>query len=163
VDAWRWLAFTDDEAHFEVECSGGTYVRTLVHDLGQRLGSGAALASLRRLRSEPFSVEQACGWRDLEPGAAGELLERRGIPLDRALEVLPALVLGPAQAEALGRGQGPRVEPGPAPVGGGPRSVVFRDPGGHALALGELAREGDGVHARPTVVFPWTVREGRVL
>lgn len=162
VDEWRWLAFTGDEARFEVECSGGTYVRTLVHDLGERLGSGAALSSLRRLRSEPFSVEQACAWRDLEPSAAGELLERRGIPLDRALEVLPALVLGPAQAEALGRGQAPRVEPGPAPVGGGPRSVAFRDASGHALALGELVREGDGVHARPAVVFPWAVREGRV-
>jgi tRNA pseudouridine55 synthase len=163
VGAWRWLAFTGDEARFEVECSGGTYVRTLVHDLGQSLGSGAALASLRRLRSEPFSVEEACEWRDLDTGAAGNLLERRGIPLDRALDVLPALVLGPAPAEALGRGQAPRVEPGSAPVGAGPRSVVFRDAGGHALALGELATEGDGVRARPTVVFPWAVREGKVL
>jgi tRNA pseudouridine55 synthase len=162
VSAWRWLAFTADEARFEVDCSGGTYVRTLVHDLGQNLGSGAALAALRRLRSEPFSIEQACELRELETQTPGELLERRGVPLDRALEVLPSLGLGPAQAEAVGRGQAPRVEPGPAPVGSGPRSVVFRDAGGHALALGGLAREGDGVHARPTVVFPWAVREGRV-
>lgn len=162
VRTWRWLSFSGDEARFEVECSGGTYVRTLVHDLGQRLGSGAVLAALRRVRSEPFSLEQACAWPELEPRTAGELLARRGIPLDRALEVLPALVLAPAQAEALGRGQSPRVEPGPAPLGGGPRSVVFRDADGHALALGELAREGDGVHARPVVVFPWAVREGRV-
>jgi tRNA pseudouridine55 synthase len=163
VSAWRWLAFTGGEARFEVDCSGGTYVRTLVHDLGQSLGSGAALAALRRLRSEPFSIAQACELRDLELLPPGEVLERRGVPLDRALEVLPALVLAPAQAEAVGRGQSPRVEAGPAPMAGGPRSIVLRDADGHALALGELVREGDGVHARPTVVFPWAVREGKAV
>ena len=65
------------------------------------------------------------------------------------------------QAEGVGRGQGPHVEPGPAPVGGGPRSVVFRAADGRALALGALVREGDGIRARPSVVFPWAVREGR--
>jgi hypothetical protein len=38
---------------------------------------------------------------------------------------------------------------------------VFRDATGHALALGELAREADGVHARPAVVFPWAVVTGK--
>ena len=160
VAAWRWLAFTRDEASFEVDCSGGTYVRTLVHDLGERLGSGAALAQLQRLRSEPFSLAGACSWSELDSEPPGELLERRGVPLDRALEALPAVVLAPLQAAGLGLGQSPRVEAGPAPVGKGPRSVVFRDAGGHALALGELVREGDGVHARPAVVFPWAVRGG---
>jgi tRNA pseudouridine55 synthase len=160
VAAWRWLEFARDEARFEVVCSGGTYVRTLVHDLGERLGCGAALAELRRLRSEPFSVERACAWRDLDECPAGELLARWGVPLDRALETLPAVVLGRVQAEGVGLGQSPRVEPGPAPVGQGPRSVVFRDADGRALALGELVQEGDGVRARPAVVFPWAVRQG---
>lgn len=162
VAAWRWLAFSRDEASFEVDCSGGTYVRTLVHDLGERLGSGAALAQLQRLRSEPFSLARACSWADLDSQPPGELLERLGVPLDRALEALPAVVLAPLQAAGMGLGQSPRVEPGPAPVGKGPRSVVFRDADGHALALGELVLEGDGVHARPVVVFPWAVRAGRV-
>ena len=162
VVAWRWLAFTRDEASFEVDCSGGTYVRTLVHDLGTRVGSGAALAELRRLRSEPFSLAHACSWADLDSHPGGELLERFGVPLDRALETLPAVVLAPVQAAGVGQGQSPRVVPGPAPVGKGQRSVVFRDAGGRALALGELVQEGDGVHARPAVVFPWAVRAGKV-
>lgn len=160
VDAWRWLSFDGTEAQFEVDCSGGTYVRTLVHDLGAKLQCGAALAALRRLASQPFTLEQACPGDRLGAGAPEEVLARWGIPLDRALETLPAVVLDEQEAEAVGRGQGPRVEPGVATLGAGARSVVFRSADGRALALGELKREGDGVHARPAVVFPWAVRQG---
>ena len=160
VDAWRWLAFTADEATFEVDCSGGTYVRTLVHDLGARLGCGAALAALRRTRSEPFTLLQACSLEALDAADPAALLAQQGVPLDSALEVLPALRLEAAAIAAIGQGQSPRVEPGAVPLGAGPRSVVFRDASGHALALGELRREADGVRARPAVVFPWAVVVG---
>jgi tRNA pseudouridine55 synthase len=157
VDAWRWLSFTADEASFEVDCSGGTYVRTLVHDLGERLGCGATLAALRRTRSEPFTLLQACSLAALEAAEPAQLLAQQGVPLDVALEVLPELRLERLAVAAIGRGQAPRVEPGAAPIGAGPRGVVFRDTEGRALALGELRREADGVHARPRVVFPWAV------
>jgi tRNA pseudouridine55 synthase len=160
VDAWRWFSFTPDEATFEVDCSGGTYVRTLVHDLGTRLGCGAALAALRRTRSEPFTLLQASGLGALDAAEPAQLLAQQGVPLDVALEVLPELRLDPRAAAAIGRGQAPRVEPGTAPIGAGPRGVVFRDGEGRALALGELRRDGDGVHARPAVVFPWAVVVG---
>ena len=161
VEAWRWLTIAADEATFEVDCSGGTYVRTLVHDLGARLGCGAALAALRRTRSEPFTLLQACTLATLEEAEPGLLLAQQGVPLDAALEVLPALELDDTAAAAIGHGQAPRVEPGSAPLEGGPRSVVFRDAGGRALALGALRREGDGVRARPAVVFPWAVATGK--
>ena len=161
VDAWRWLEFTPDAARFEVDCSGGTYVRTLVHDLGAALGCGAALAELRRLRSEPFTLAQACRWEALAELSAPELLLRWGVPLDRALETLPALVLTAAAAEAVGRGQAPGVEPGAAPLAAGARSVVLRSESGRALSLAELRRGADGVRAWPAVVFPWAVRSGR--
>ena len=147
VDAWEWLAIDASEGAFRVRCSGGTYVRTLVHDLGAALGCGAALASLRRTRSEPFGVEQACRWEDLGTEDAPGLLARFGLVLDRALDVLPAVVLDEAGADALGRGRPAVVAPGTAPVG---------------AALGELrpaAAEGE-VLAHPHVVFPWAVREG---
>jgi tRNA pseudouridine55 synthase len=161
VEGWRWLGFTPDEARFEVDCSGGTYVRTLVHDLGGLLGCGAALAALRRLRSEPFSVEHACTLAELDAAPNAVPLARAGVPLDRALEVLPAVVLDAAGAESVGRGQAPRVEAGRAPVAAGPRSVVLRSATGAALALAELRRDGDGVCAHPSVVFPWAVRAGK--
>jgi tRNA pseudouridine55 synthase len=161
VEAWRFLAITPEEARFEVDCSGGTYVRTLVHDLGQSLGCGAALTGLRRLRSEPFTLERSCPWEQLGAAPAADLLERSGVPLDRALETLPALVMDAEAAAAIGHGQGPRVTRVTAPIGAGVRSVVFRDESGRAIALGELRLEGDGVKARPAVVFPWAVRGAR--
>lgn len=48
-----------DDVDFEVECSKGTYVRTLAHDLGQALGVGAHLTALRRTAIGPFRVEDA--------------------------------------------------------------------------------------------------------
>lgn len=48
------------EVDFRVRCSKGTYIRTLAHDLGQRLNSGAYLLALRRTRIGNFRVEEAC-------------------------------------------------------------------------------------------------------
>ncbi len=53
------LAVNDDTVSLCVECSAGFYVRSLAHDLGERLGVGAHLASLRRTRSGDFTVGQA--------------------------------------------------------------------------------------------------------
>lgn len=45
------------EVTLQVRCSSGTYVRSIAHDLGQLLGCGAHITALRRLRSEPFGLE----------------------------------------------------------------------------------------------------------
>lgn len=161
VRDWRWLEVALPEARFVVRCSGGTYVRTLAHDLGARVGCGATLVSLRRLASDPFTVEQACSWQDLDSEDPASVLERHGIGLDRALEVLPAVSLDAAGVEALGHGRSVRVEPGGAPISRGERSVVLRDPADRALALGELRPQADHIAAFPQVVFPWAIREGR--
>ena len=50
----------------DVDCSAGTYLRSLAHDLGQRLGTGAHLWELCRTRSGPFTLEQAISLDDLE-------------------------------------------------------------------------------------------------
>ena len=161
VDGWEWLAFADGEARFRVHCSGGTYVRTLVHDLGAALGCGAALANLRRLASEPFSVAQACAWEALDESLCSATIGAHGILLDRALDTLPAVVLDAAGVDALGHGQAAVVARAPAGASG-PRSVVLRDGEGRALALGEVRDGPDGgALAHPQVVFPWAVREGR--
>ena len=160
VRSWEWLEWSLPEASFRVRCSGGTYVRTLAHDLGTALGCGAALAALRRTRSEPFGLERAVALADLGRRPVSELLER-AIPLDRALDVLPPVRLDPAAAVEIGMGGRPRVDPAEAPVDAGPRSVVLRDLDGRALALGELRRSGEETLACPQVVFPWAVRSGR--
>ena len=166
VDAWEWLGFELPDVRFRVRCSGGTYVRTLAHDLGRSLGCGAALASLRRIRSEPFGVERAVPVRDLDRLPAEEVWRAGGIPLDEALGVLPSVTLDAAETTAIGYGAPVAIEPGrvaPDAVGRGPRSLALRDASGCALALGEALSDpaGDLVRVRPQVVFPWAVREGR--
>jgi tRNA pseudouridine55 synthase len=164
VHTWEWLGFALPEASFRVVVSGGTYVRTLAHDLGASLGTGGALKSLRRLRSEPFGLERAIGLRDLDSATPEEVLARAGVPLAEALRVLPAVLLGAEAAEALGFGRRPVVDPGGTALLAGPRSVTFLGPGGEPLALGELEpvpdRPGSAL-ACPHVVFPWAVRQGR--
>ena len=54
------------QAEILVDCSKGTYIRALARDLGEALGSGAFLHSLRRTRNGGFTVEQALGIEDLQ-------------------------------------------------------------------------------------------------
>lgn len=79
------------KALFEVECSGGTYVRTLIHDLGERAGCGAALSALRRTQVGRFKLEHA-----LTMGALAEnpeALAQRLLSVDHALEHLPEAIV----------------------------------------------------------------------
>lgn len=59
IYAFRFTAYSEPVGHFRVGCTKGTYVRSLVHDLGQRLGCGAHLLNLRRIDSGKFSVNDA--------------------------------------------------------------------------------------------------------
>ena len=164
VSEWRWTAFALPEASFRVRCSGGTYVRTLAHDLGASLECGAALKALRRLRSEPFGLERAVTSGDLDRMAPAAVLAQAGIPLDEALEVLPSITLDEAAIAQVGHGQRPALAPPPGAVlGAGPRSIVAREPGGRVIALGELVPDPAGPGRAlfcPRTVFPWAVRQG---
>ncbi len=59
IYTYRFTAYAEPVGVFRVACTKGTYVRSLVHDLGQKLGCGAHLKSLRRLDSGKFSVNDA--------------------------------------------------------------------------------------------------------
>ena len=82
---------------FRVACSSGTYIRSLAHSLGMRLGCGAVLTELTREYSHPFGLEVACGLDELsaDPG----LLVKHLRPLAEALPHWPVLELDEA-AEA---------------------------------------------------------------
>ena len=99
------LGWTLPALTVKVTCSPGTYVRSLAHDLGQRLGSGACLSGLVRLRSGRFSLEEAVSLERLEEafqhGQEGDYL----LPLDEALFDLPALILSQADTQRIIQGQ----------------------------------------------------------
>lgn len=62
---FRFTDYQEPHASFRVACTKGTYVRSLAHDLGQKLGCGAHLTTLRRLVSGRFDVQNAIQFEDL--------------------------------------------------------------------------------------------------
>lgn len=87
---------------FDVDCSKGTYVRTLVHDLGRHLGCGAHLAFLLRTRVGAFSLEDSLTLEEAAEAAAAGGLPL--LPLDAALGHLPAIYVGPEGARRARHG-----------------------------------------------------------
>lgn len=75
----------------EIECSKGTYIRTLCHDIGQRLGTGAYMSKLTRTRAGIFTIQEALSLEEL--AAATQPLEEIVKPLDYPIMNLPSLSL----------------------------------------------------------------------
>lgn len=94
-----------------VECSAGTYIRALARDLGNALGCGAHLTSLRRTRVGEFSIDCAHTLQSLDE-AAQQSGGEASLPLtslsDAAREMFPCLLLSEAEAGAFSHGQAPR-------------------------------------------------------
>jgi tRNA pseudouridine55 synthase len=76
---FRFSAYQEPMAQFRLACTKGTYVRSIAHDLGQKLGCGGHLATLRRVASGKFDVAQAAPLADVLKLAPREL-EKRVIP-----------------------------------------------------------------------------------
>jgi tRNA pseudouridine55 synthase len=95
----------------EVACSAGTYVRSLAHDLGQRLGSGAYLAALVRLSSGRFTLEEAVSLERLEEAFQHGQEETYLLPLDEALFAWPALIVSADDARRIAQGQAVQGDP----------------------------------------------------
>lgn len=99
-----------NEAEFDidVECSKGTYIRTLAEEIGAALGVGAHLSRLRRTRSGPFDIDQAITLDALEEERGedrAETLDHHLLPIDAALEHLPSVQLDPASGRFFQQGQ----------------------------------------------------------
>lgn len=80
------------QVRFKVVCSKGTYIRALGRDIGRKLGCGAHLTYLRRLRSGPFTIKGAISWKELKNLSHVQELSPYLIPLGRALTNLPEMV-----------------------------------------------------------------------
>ncbi len=167
IDSIDVLRVELPDVEFRVRCSGGTYVRTLVDDLGAKLGCGAHLAGLRRLRSGPFSIEKAVTLADLEEvipridvsfipsqrevlwmEALGESL----LPVRDAVPGIPVVGLTDDGVRAALRGEGLRREQalGNLPTFKSGDSLVLLAPGGRGLAIGRAACGSDDLLRVPT-------------
>jgi tRNA pseudouridine55 synthase len=84
VIEWELTRFAPPLLDFRLRCSKGTYVRTLAHDLGQKLGCGAHLAALRRTATDRFNVSQALTLEQIEALSLPEISQRL-IPVHQAV------------------------------------------------------------------------------
>lgn len=118
IDEIVLLDWTPPSLIVEVVCSPGTYVRSLAHDLGAQLGSGAYLDGLVRLRSGHFTLEEAVSLERIEEAFEHGQEDAYLLPIDEALFDWPALVLGEDKARRLIQGQAVAAPaPGPAKEG----------------------------------------------
>jgi tRNA pseudouridine55 synthase len=84
VKSWDLTRFAPPQIDFRLRCTKGTYVRTLAHDLGQKLGCGAHLAALRRTATDKFNVTQALTLDQIQALSLPEI-EKRLIPVRDAV------------------------------------------------------------------------------
>ena len=140
-------------ARFRVSCTSGTYVRSLAHDIGKALGTGAHLGSLRRTSIGPFRIDEA---RTLPALEALPREERFGKPSWLTLSEIPlpfpAVALAPAEAAKVRSGLGVPVRVREGAAGA---ALVRLTSDGELLALGLLEPLGRGALAlaRPKVVL----------
>ena len=134
------LNFTADVVQFELHCSKGTYVRTLVDDFGEALGCGAHVTELRRLTVGAFSSEQMISLDALQnecAASSAEGLDHHLLPVQSALAHWPQLMVAESTAFYLRQGH-PVVIPH-APLSGW---VCLLDKQNRFLGIGEVLEDG---------------------
>lgn len=92
------------EYEIDVECSSGTYIRTLISDLGEALGCGAVMTELRRTKANGFEIEKAVTLEELEEAVNNGRISDLLIPVDKALEEYPVIKVSEAQAKRFRNG-----------------------------------------------------------
>lgn len=107
VHAIDLLSITLPLLSVEVHCSAGTYLRSLAHDLGELLGTGAHLVGLRRMTSGSFQVEDAVESRLLVGRNGRDELKERLVPLARALPDMRTIRVGRSLADRIRNGYQP--------------------------------------------------------
>ncbi|WP_141453284.1 tRNA pseudouridine(55) synthase TruB [Pseudoxanthomonas sp. z9] len=151
VHAIEVLDVEGSRVRLRVECGSGTYVRSLVRDLGEALGCGAHVAELRRLWVEPFLAPRMYTLEALD-ALAGEgeaALLAALLPVEAGLTGFPRRDLDADGACRFGMGQRLRGQ------GESAEMVAVHGPGGRVLGLGSV--DGEGLLV-PQRLFSWAVR-----
>lgn len=129
VTIYRLETIRFDAPHLdiEVECSAGTYIRSIAYDLGEALGCGAHLSRLRRTAVGSFDVGSAHRLEDLSPETIADQL----LPIDTAVAHLPRIDLTADEARDLGHGKLIETRPGQPPA----ELMRVYEPSGRFLGL----------------------------
>lgn len=96
-----FVSFENSEYTIDVKCSKGTYIRSLISDIGEMLGCGAVMTALRRTLSNGFSINDAHTEEELK---SAEDVSQFIIPVDKALGAYPEIKVSEAQAKRFRNG-----------------------------------------------------------
>ena len=129
------LEVRGSEARLRAHCSGGTYMRSIAHDLGQALGCGAHLRDLRRMASAEFTLQQARTIPQLQQLAAENRLGEALTTAARMLPEFPSVYVEPLTAGQIRQGRNFPVSP--FRVQQGTRYVKAVSSDGELIAIGE--------------------------
>jgi tRNA pseudouridine55 synthase len=147
------VEFTGATARIAVTCSAGFYVRSFAHALGEIVGTGACLQSLRRTRSGEFTIDQAIDLAGVQ--RASTALTERWIALERLLPGFPAVRLGAEGRKRVTHGRTlarSHVLSGEdVPCGRPGAWVRLLDEQGQLVALAKVVSSGESLH--PAVVL----------
>lgn len=105
IEELALLDFAPPTLTLRVRCSAGTYIRSLVRDIGTALGCGAMLSALTRTASGAFRLEEAVGWETLQAAFADGSWRRYLLPPDLALEGTPRVTLDDEALEHIVHGR----------------------------------------------------------
>lgn len=136
VEEFAILEVEGSRVRVRVRCSAGAYLRGLAHDLGQKLGVGAHVDSLRRVAAGEFTLEMARTLEQLEALARDDRLAEALVPSEQLLPEAPAECVDAITAGQILHGRDFRVSP--FRVRQGARLVKALDSGGRLLAIGEI-------------------------
>ena len=131
----RLISASGNEASFLTTVSKGTYIRSLARDIARALNSVGQVTMLRRTRAGPFGLEKAISLDFLNEAAKARRLIGAVLPLEAALDDIPALPITPDQAQLLRFGQ--RLVGFPEKPG-----LQLATEGGRPVALVEATADG---------------------
>lgn len=150
IDAIALLDWSPPALSIEVTCSSGTYIRSLAHDLGQHMGSGAYLATLVRLSSGRFTLEDATSLDRLAEAFEYGQEDRYLLALDEAFFDWPAVIVGVEAAQHIAHGQAVALE---SPKGSEADGTMVRAYGPEGVFLAIMFYDTGSRQWRPKKVF----------
>ncbi|MGB7606576.1 MAG: tRNA pseudouridine(55) synthase TruB [Lutisporaceae bacterium] len=89
-----------DEVVLDIECSKGTYIRSICHDIGQKMGCGACMWQLIRTESTPFHIEEAYTLEEIDRASVEGTIDNILINTDIIFKELPSIELKPTAKSA---------------------------------------------------------------
>lgn len=142
IYALRVRDYQPPDLALEIECSAGTYIRSLAHDLGEHLGCGAYLGALRRTKAGPFSLDQAVTFDRLENAFLDGTWMSFVRPATEAVPEFAQLQFDAERVDRIRLGHSVAAAPGSRGL------ACALDPQGELVAILEATDDGQQWHPR---------------